>query len=1199
MFECSPVLLVPSCVPQYKRRTPSISHHILCTENGRMDADRRAQIAPMRTELGRVCRLATAELAVQKQSGKRGVMNVIEGGDASSAADVAFQEELPGPSGTSCSTPSTSTAVVKHFGIFANAGKSKALKGAEPSPLGGPPASQVDTEQALESPAITAAVESPTVTAAVAVAVTEQSVCMEQMQEVIDALRAGSVASPHLAAWMKRLVHERPLPPGSAIEQPLSTLTVDEIVCPTTGRILRPWPLQQLLRHLTHLHIDLVSNPLFKSLLMAHGMETPLCMECNGPTEYLGDSLTIESGKATPTKTGGIKTVLYPNGLHSPLTSGVSCCISSTCSRKRQPFDHIELLARLPPSVTACIPIDADGSTSGQTLLHRDVLRPSVMDMHLGEGPSSVADEKYTKMGARLVTEAVNAVLDLGQAWMNDLELLVGDNVWRTKLEDEQLRLAPLRAELLVAEEQPDKLGLMAPGGKALAKDVAGLYVLPARAETVRTAVLNVYESKSQHRRAEAAAVGAAIKLSLDFSVQPGKNVGEKFLLTVKNENGQTVGKFAGATSNYLNYETQIREIGARENVTAELLCIDDLMENEVGEYAKHAQRLMEWTGTKECILDRFHVVHRVNEVFNNHHLDFYDLMVVKQRDVVASRDGQLEKKIDARLRDGTLNKSCTFRGKSYKWGDGVKMTLEEINEHKRTGLYHAMLSSTGALVPVIPNPRKHVDDFYPLWQAEVSEAIRRCSTATSVALTIMGEEGNTQMLLLPRNVHVHSWPGAPPAVHTCEVPFSSVPQSADGVSELLIMDGMGGELLKLHLMTGCNEALESPMLSISTSVSSTGGNGSEGRLAITIRCQDAVVSEEVSIPTKATDVTDAKGQLLCDWETFERRTTLGAKRYRLCSLQKLTHLRTFRETTLDANEEMQHESLISTASNEHTHRRLAEHSGRGRGQDLACGSMIEGDYIDSRRAAVRHAVPGCGADVEHDELQLAALTNALAGFDITGTASGAFTALMPQRPYDYDVPRAASPNLILVKQLNRRKQSGAVAQVAASQPGSLALPTLQLRGELSAGSGTVKSSQLPASAQALRAKHVATCASAAAATLRKQQAAVLWTPLAGCDCGSREAHAKHVRKCATWVCTCKPPKVGRGGDKTHDPACMRSRYAQHVLPYVAPKKGDKLAMLWAARRCGCPDVVHAGRAGWVPDPDGRPVIRSTWDSAA
>ena len=49
------------------------------------------------------------------------------------------------------------------------------------------------------------------------------------------------------------------------------------------------------------------------------------------------------------------------------------------------------------------------------------------MDMHLGEGPSNVADEKLTKMGARLVTEAINATLDLGQAWINDLRLLVGD----------------------------------------------------------------------------------------------------------------------------------------------------------------------------------------------------------------------------------------------------------------------------------------------------------------------------------------------------------------------------------------------------------------------------------------------------------------------------------------------------------------------------------------------------------------------------------------------------------------------------------------------------------------------------------------------------------------------------------------------------------------------------------------------------
>lgn len=44
---------------------------------------------------------------------------------------------------------------------------------------------------------------------------------------------------------------------------------------------------------------------------------------------------------------------------------------------------------------------------------------------------------------------------------------------------------------------------MMAPSSKTLAQDVAGLYVLPGRAELVRTSVLNVYESKKEHRRAD------------------------------------------------------------------------------------------------------------------------------------------------------------------------------------------------------------------------------------------------------------------------------------------------------------------------------------------------------------------------------------------------------------------------------------------------------------------------------------------------------------------------------------------------------------------------------------------------------------------------------------------------------------------------------------------------------------------------
>ena len=109
------------------------------------------------------------------------------------------------------------------------------------------------------------------------------------------------------------------------------------------------------------------------------------------------------------------------------------------------------------------------------------------------------------------------------------------------------------------------------------------------------------YESKKEHRRSEAAAVGAAIKLSLDFTVQSGLNVGEKFLLTIKNENGQTVGKEAGATSNYKDYEVMIREIGQRANVTAPLLCLDDVVEIENGDYDRATSPLASARWRRRC----------------------------------------------------------------------------------------------------------------------------------------------------------------------------------------------------------------------------------------------------------------------------------------------------------------------------------------------------------------------------------------------------------------------------------------------------------------------------------------------------------------------------------------------------------------------------------------------------------------------
>ena len=401
--------------------------------------------------------------------------------------------------------------------------------------------------------------------------------------------------------------------------------------------------------------------------------------------------------------------------------------------------------------------------------------------------------------------------------------------------------------------------------------------------------------------------------------------------------------------------------------------------------------------------------------------------------------------------------------------------------------------------------------------------------------------------------------------------------------------------------MTDCQDTSSAapppmpPSLSVSCAVSSTGGDGCKAKLVVSVSCGEVSASATALIPVRAAELPDAKGQVLCDWIEFERRTRLGLKRFRLCSLQQLTSIRPFRETTKDQNGEMQHESLIATASNEHTHRRLAEFSGRGRAEDLATGSMIEGDYIDSRRAAIRHNLPSCGADVPHDELQSAALANKLAGFDGTGSESSVSTALLPQRPYDYNLQRAASPSLVVVKHLkggnafNHRNPARNSAVTEAD-----GLPPLRLRSTLCRGTGIPCTSLPSPCARVLLKAHMDATATAASASTSRKRKAHEWTPQRGCGCGSAAGHTKHVKKCACWACTCKPPHKGRGGDNTHHPECLRGRYAQHVLPFAVPQSGDGAAMIHEARRCGCPDLVHDGR-GWVVDPHGRPVAQSAW----
>ena len=55
---------------------------------------------------------------------------------------------------------------------------------------------------------------------------------------------------------------------------------------------------------------------------------------------------------------------------------------------------------------------------------------------------------------------------------------------------------------------------------------------------------------------------------------------------------------------------------------------------------------------------------------------------------------------------------------------------------------------------------------------------------------------------------------------------------------------------------------------------------------------------------------------------------------------------------------------------------------------------------------------------MKHDELQVVAFANKLAGFEGAGMPLPGLTLLLPERPFDYNTPQKASGSLVLVKQL-------------------------------------------------------------------------------------------------------------------------------------------------------------------------------------
>ena len=92
-----------------------------------------------------------------------------------------------------------------------------------------------------------------------------------------------------------------------------------------------------------HLHVDLVANPLLKALMLAHDMDGPRCLMCDGPCDRVpqGDSMSIEGQAEGPVYSTSRNALLCAPrrvraGLHPPLSSASVPDLRTTLSSWQQ-----------------------------------------------------------------------------------------------------------------------------------------------------------------------------------------------------------------------------------------------------------------------------------------------------------------------------------------------------------------------------------------------------------------------------------------------------------------------------------------------------------------------------------------------------------------------------------------------------------------------------------------------------------------------------------------------------------------------------------------------------------------------------------------------------------------------------------------------------------------------------------------------
>jgi hypothetical protein len=226
--------------------------------------------------------------------------------------------------------------------------------------------------------------------------------------------------------------------------------------------------------------------------------------------------------------------------------------------------------------------------------------------------------------------------------------------------------------------------------------------------------LIRISENERPWREASLQQIGCERVCSIDFCAASGGDLGGKWSVLVVNEQGRLLGQAVVSTTAF-NEELGafLRGIACRSNFKANVVVIDNCPPQHADAHGRPDSKMLDFLvdvfklrNTSHIVQDKFHVAHSVSPHFNNQHPHYHERVIRGWREATNRRDPEDERSVDDKLLAGAITKKITFRGHVIDLREGSPLSLEQIQELKRSGAYHDLFSQ-GSEVLV----REHVKD--------------------------------------------------------------------------------------------------------------------------------------------------------------------------------------------------------------------------------------------------------------------------------------------------------------------------------------------------------------------------------------------------------------------------------------------------------------------------------------------------------